>query len=208
MKTIYLIRHSNQYKNINYQNDSLDEYTKNILIPLSSEGEQTAKKIADKYFSNNINYLCSSEYSRAINTAKYISSNNNIPINIFSEFNERNLGETENITEQFWLQQLKNEDTKTSNGESQKEVRNRMLKGIKKVLENIKDNESAVIVSHATAITFLLMNWCELINATLEGKKRHLKYKSKTIINDSFKTPEIFKLTFKTNKEIVDICRI
>ena len=208
MKTIYLIRHSNQYKNINYQNDSLDEYTKNILIHLSSEGEQTDKKIADKYFSNNINYLCSSEYSRAINTAKYISSNNNIPINIFSEFNERNLGETENITEQFWLQQLKNEDTKTSNGESQKEVRNRMLKGIKKVLENIKDNESAVIVSHATAITFLLMNWCELINATLEGKKRHLKYKSKTIINDSFKTPEIFKLTFKTNKEIVDICRI
>lgn len=208
MKTIYLIRHSNQYKNIYYQNSLLDEYTKNILIPLSSEGEQIAKKIADKYFSNNINYLCSSEYSRAINTAKYISSNNNIPINIFSEFNERNLGETENITEQFWLQQLKNEDTKTSNGESQKEVRNRMLKGIKKVLENIKDNESAVIVSHASAITFLLMNWCELINATLEGKKRHLKYKSKTIINDSFKTPEIFKLTFKTNKEIVDICRI
>ncbi len=208
MKTIYLIRHSVPYKNIYYQNSLLDEYTKNILIPLSSEGEQTAKKIADKYFSNNINYLCSSEYSRAINTAKYISSNNNIPINIFSEFNERNLGETENITEQFWLQQLKNEDTKTSNGESQKEVRNRMLKGIKKVLENIKDNESAVIVSHATAITFLLMNWCELINATLEGKKRHLKHKGKTIINDSFKTPEIFKLTFKTNKEIIDICRI
>ena len=175
MKTIYLIRHSNQYKNIYYQNSLLDEYTKNILIPLSSEGEQTAKKIADKYFSNNINYLCSSEYSRAINTAKYISSNNNIPINIFSEFNERNLGETENITEQFWLQQLKNEQIKTKNGESQQEVRNRMLNGIKKVLENIKDNESAVIVSHASAITFLLMNWCELINATLEGKKKTFK---------------------------------
>ena len=208
MKTIYLIRHSNQYKNIYYQNSLLDEYTKNISIPLSSEGEQTAKKIADKYFSNNINYLCSSEYSRAINTAKYISSNNNIPINIFSEFNERNLGETENITEQFWLQQLKNEQIKNKNGESQQEVRNRMLNGIKKVLENIKDNESAVIVSHASAITFLLMNWCELIDASLEDKKRHLKYKNKTIINDSFKTSEIFKLTFKTNKEIIDICRI
>lgn len=208
MKTIYLIRHSNQYKNIYYQNSLLDEYTKNILIPLSSEGEQTAKKIADKYFSNNINYLCSSEYSRAINTAKYISSNNNIPINIFSEFNERNLGETENITEQFWLQQLKNEQIKTKNGESQQEVRNRMLNGIKKVLENIKDNESAVIVSRASAITFLLMNWCELINATLEGKKRHLKYKSKTIINDSFKTPEIFKLTFTSKNKIIEITRI
>ncbi len=208
MKTIYLIRHSNQYKNIYCQNDSLDEHTQNILIPLSCQGEKNAKKIADKYFSNNINYLCSSEYSRAINTAKYISNNNNIPINIFSEFNERNLGEPENITEQFWLQQLKNEKIKTKNGESQQEVRNRMLKGIKIVLNSIIDNESAVIISHATAITFLLMNWCELIDASLEDKTRHLKYKNKTIINDSFKTPEIFKLIFTSKNKIIEITRI
>ncbi len=43
MKTIYLIRHSNQYKNINYQNDSLDEYTQNILIPLSSKIKEEKK---------------------------------------------------------------------------------------------------------------------------------------------------------------------
>lgn len=208
MKTIYLVRHSNPYKNIYYQNDSLDEYAKNILMPLSCQGEKSAKKMTDKYFSNNINHLYSSEYSRAINTAKYIAETNNIIINIFSNFNERKLGNTKNIKEDFWLRQLKNEDIKTLDGESQKEVRDRMLKGIKIVLNSIIDNESAVIISHATAITFLLMNWCELIDASLEGKIRHLKYKNKTIINDSFKTPEIFKLTFTSKNKIIEISRI
>ena len=208
MKTIYLVRHSVPYKNISYKNSSLDDYTKNILIPLSSEGEKIAKKITDKYFSNNINHLYSSEYSRAINTAKYIAEANNIAINIFSNFNERKLGNTKNIKEDFWLKQLKNEDIKTPNGESQKEVRDRMLKGIKIVLNSMIDNESAVIISHATAITFLLMNWCELIDASLEDKTRHLKYKNKTIVNDSFKTPEIFKLTFTPKNKIIEITRI
>ena len=208
MKTIYLVRHSVPYKNISYKNSSLDDYTKNILTPLSSEGEKIAKKMTDKYFSNNINHLYSSEYSRAINTAKYIAEANNIAINIFSNFNERKLGNTKNIKEDFWLKQLKNEDIKTPNGESQKEVRTRMLKGIKIVLNSMIDNESAVIISHATATTFLLMNWCELIDAFLEDKKRHLKYKNKTIINDSFKTPEIFKLTFTSKNKIIEITRI
>ena len=83
-----------------------------------------------------------------------------------------------------------------------------MLKGIKIVLNSIINNESAVIISHATAIIFLLMNWCELIDAFLEDKKRHLKYKNKTIINASFKTPEIFKLTFTSKNKIIEITRI
>ena len=62
MKTIYLVRHSVPYKNISYKNSSLDDYTKNILIPLSSEGETRAKEITNKYFSNNIKHLYSSEY--------------------------------------------------------------------------------------------------------------------------------------------------
>ena len=208
MKTIYLIRHSVPYKNISYKNSLLEDYTQNILIPLSSKGEKRAKEITDKYFSNNINRLYSSEYSRAINTAKYISETNNITINVFPYFNERKLGNTKNIKEDFWLKQLKDENIKAPNGESQKEVRNRMLKGIKIVLNSIIDNESAAIVSHATAITFLLMNWCELIDASLEDKTRHLKYKNKTIINDSFKTPEIFKLTFTPKNKIIEINRI
>ena len=199
MKTIYLVRHSVPYKNISYKNSLLDDYTQNILTPLSDEGETRAKEITDKYFSNNIKHLYSSEYS---------SETNNITINIFPYFNERKLGNTKNIKEDFWLKQLKDENIKAPNGESQKEVRNRMLKGIKIVLNSMIDNESAVIISHATAITFLLMNWCELIDASLEDKKRHLKYKNKTIINDSFKTPEIFKLTFTSKNKIIEITRI
>ena len=205
MKTIFLIRHANQYKEIIYEKSRLNDYNKNLLIPLSCEGEENAKLMTYKYFCNNINHLYSSEYSRAINTAKYISESNNIPINICSDFNERKLGNTNGVNEDFWLEQLKNEDVKTIDGESQKEVRDRMLNGLLKVLENTNDNESVVIVSHATAITFLLMNWCDLISASLEGKKRHLKYKNKTIMNGTFKTPEVFKLTFLPNNQIIDI---
>lgn len=207
MKTIYLVRHSNQYKDIVFNNCSLDDHIENLLIPLSCEGEKKACLMAEKYFKN-VNHLYSSEYSRAINTAKYISENNKLKINIFSDFNERKLGDIHNIKEEFWLEQLKDENAKTPNGESQKEVRDRMLKGVNIVLEHINDDESAVIVSHASSITYLLMNWCELVDAKLEGKKRHLKYKNKTIINDSFNTPEIFKLTFSADNKIIDMKRI
>lgn len=208
MKIIYLVRHSSQYKKVLFQNSMLDERTKNMLIPLSCDGERKAMLMSNKYFLNNINYLCSSEYSRALNTAKYISKNNGLIINILSDFNERNLGDVKNIKEEFWLEQLRDENVKTLNGESQKEVRHRMLFGLYKVLDSIGDNESAVIVSHASAITFLLMNWCDLIDVSLEGKVRHLKYNDKTVINDSFGAPEIFKLVFTVDNQIVDVCRL
>lgn len=80
-----------------------------------------------------------------------------------------------------------------------------MLNGINKILNS--SYETTVIVSHATAITYLLMNYCELKDARLEGKKRHLIFNDKTVINDSFSTPEVFKLCFDDNK-IISIERI
>ena len=117
MKTIFLIRHANQYKGIIYEKSRLNDYNKNLLIPLSCEGEENAKLMTYKYFCNNI------------------------PVNICSDFNERKLENTNGVNENFWLEQLKNEDIKAIDGESQKEVRNRMLNGLLKVLENTNDNE-------------------------------------------------------------------
>lgn len=50
------------------------------------------------------------------------------------------------------------------------------------------------------------MNYC-VKEAYLEGKKRYLIFNNQTIINDSFKTPEIFKLCFDEDK-IISIERI
>ena len=208
MKEIYLIRHSKPLKSNNFNYiDKLSDQEKNEKIPLCVEGEELAFKMASNLFGKEISNVYASTYTRAISTAKYVAELNGIPINVSSLFNERKLGNIQNVEETFWLEQLHNEDAKTNNGESRKEVCERMLKGLNMVLNDTAEDRKVVIVSHATAITFLLMNWCELVDASLVGKKRWLKYRNKDVINDSFKTPEIFKLLFENNN-LIDIERI
>lgn len=207
MKTIYLIRHSKSLKskNLNFTNN-LTNQEKNEKLPLSVEGENIAYNLAKK-FENKIDEIWSSNYERAISTAKYIAELNNINININEDFNERKIGNDKNIDESFWLTQLYEDDAKPLNGESRHEVRTRMLNGLMNIINNIEDNKTVAIVSHATAITFLLMNWCKLESATLEKKKRHLTFNNKDVINDSFNTPEVFKLEFENN-ELISVERI
>lgn len=196
MKTIYLVRHSEPIK---------DNTLPNKDIPLSKNGEELAKNMSEIIFNKNVDELWSSEYKRAIDTAKYISECNNIRINISGDFNERELGNTEGVPKEFWLEQLYDEDVKVEDGESRKEVTERMLNGLNEVLNY--SSKTSVIVSHATAITFLLMHYCELKEASLEGKRRYFVFNGKTVINDSFKTPEIFKLSFE-EAQIISIERI
>ena len=58
---------------------------------LSVEGEINAQKLSNLEELKNINVLWSSNYVRAISTAKYIAFKNNIDINIDENFNERKL---------------------------------------------------------------------------------------------------------------------
>lgn len=88
---IYLIRHSEQLK-INGKNiKSEDSQISNEKIILSIDGERKAKEISELEELNNIDVLWSSNYVRAISTAKYIALKNNIEINIDENFNERKL---------------------------------------------------------------------------------------------------------------------
>ena len=85
---IYLIRHSEQLriKNRIYNEDS---QIANEKIILSVEGEKKAKEISELAELSNIDILWSSNYVRAIATAKYIADKNKIEINIDENFNER-----------------------------------------------------------------------------------------------------------------------
>lgn len=92
MTTLYLIRHS--LKNRNYgcceNNDSFQ--IRNEKIVLSFEGERLALELSKHKELQNIDELWSSNYVRAIETAKYIANNNNIKLNISSSFDERHYG--------------------------------------------------------------------------------------------------------------------
>ena len=196
MKTlIYLIRHAQpikiELKNVNNYDDSQMQNEKQVL---SLTGEKQALELSKKEILKNIDSVYSSKYVRAIGTAKYIASENNIPILIDERLGERKLG-VEEKSKEFWLEQMYNENIKAIGGENQKEVRKRMIESIEDILKNEKGKKVAV-VTHATAMTFLLMNWCKLENAILDGKKRKLSFNNKIVIDDSFNTPEVFELVF------------
>lgn len=85
---IYLIRHSEQLR---LKNDEEESQIANEKIILSVEGEKKAEEISNLSELQNIDVLWSSNYVRALSTAKYISLENNIQINIDKNFNERKL---------------------------------------------------------------------------------------------------------------------
>lgn len=88
---IYLIRHSEQLRLENKNEDYETSQIANEKIILSVQGEQKAKELSELEQLKNIDALYSSNYARAIATAKYIANENNIPINIDINLNERKL---------------------------------------------------------------------------------------------------------------------
>ena len=91
MTTIYLIRHSKTLDvNNEFSTDTLQ--IQNEKKVLSKEGEKLAKDKFNNSIFNDIEVIFTSNYVRTIETAKYISENNNIKINILDELRERRLG--------------------------------------------------------------------------------------------------------------------
>ena len=83
--TIYLIRHSEQLRvkeQAECKETSEISQIKNEQNPLSDNGEILAQELSNIAEFKNIDVLYSSNYVRAISTAKYIAEKNNIKINI------------------------------------------------------------------------------------------------------------------------------
>ena len=200
MKTIvYLIRHSEQLKKINniINNDNLQ--IQNEKTCLSIEGEMLASKISKLDELQNIDILFSSNYVRTISTAKYIANENNIKINIVEALGERKFGinNWNELPKDFEMKQFVDENYKIGNGESQKEVSNRMYNCLMEIIKECKGKRIA-IVSHSTAILYLLKKFVDIDNqgnCTFEGT---------CFFNcmSNWNYCEIFKLEFTKNKLI------
>lgn len=202
MTTIYLIRHSKPLKvNNTFNSDNLQ--IQNEKSSLSIEGEQIAQEKLNKNEFANIDVLFSSNYVRAIQTAKYLSAKNNLEINIISDLGERKFGidSWDQLPENFERKQFLDENYKIGDGESQKEVSNRMYSTIMKILDENK-NRSIAIVSHATAISYLLKKWCDI--QAIDDKLRY-SFNNNIILDGYFNYCETFKLVFDDNNRIINI---
>lgn len=204
MTTIYLIRHSKSLK-VNNSLNSDNLQIQNEKQSLSIEGEQIAQKRLNNNELGNIDVLYASNYVRTIQTAKYIADKNNLNINIVSDLGERKLGITtwEELPDGFERKQFLDEEYKIGNGESQKEVRERMHRIVMKIINENK-GKRIVIVSHGTAISYLLKKWCDI---EIEDDKMKYSFNGKILLHNYFDYCETFKLEFDSNK-LVDIQNI
>ena len=201
MTTLYLIRHSIKEKNYGIFDNSDSKQIQDEKRILSCEGEKQALLLSQNEELQNLDEVWTSNYVRAIQTAKYICENNNIAINISSMFDERHYGTfEENINkEEFWIGQFKDNNLRNQDGESGIEVRNRMDAKITEIIEKNRDKRIA-IVCHNACILFYILKYCKLEKAEL-NKRLTIIFNDKILIKDRImKSPSMMKLVFDEDK--------
>ena len=152
---IYLIRHAETTDENGIRNTNEDSQMINEKEILSVYGEEQSKRLSENVELNNIDVIWSSSYTRAKATAKYIANNNNLPINLDSNLNERKLGNLKELgkfmkdkkTRDPSQEQLLDRKFKTSDGESAEDTRERMNRFFDKILKEYEGKKIA-IVSH------------------------------------------------------------
>ena len=187
MTTIYFMRHSEtlKYNNIN-NNDSLQ--IQNEKWPLTINGENIAKEKSKIKELSHFDVVYSSNYVRAISTAKYFT---NDKVNIDEAFGERKFGinNWEEIPTTFGEKQFKNFDYKLNDGESLNEVIFREINSLNRILNEHK-NQKILVVGHSTAFASLFSKWCEVSYAG------PYKFNKKEFFDGKWNYCETFKLTF------------
>ena len=203
MKTIYLIRHSAPFVEIenydDYKNVPWSDYNRNMI--LSSEGEEKAKKLCNIDELKHLDAVYSADSFRAIGTAKYVAEINNLKIKLDNRINERNLGVNtiSELPENQTLESFKNKDYKFGIGESLNEVDKRFNSFINEILES-NYNNIALFIHGIIMMSFLQNN----TSFSFDGKNMRLLFDNKEIYNDKMKNPMVFKIEYENNM-IVDI---
>lgn len=205
MTEVYLIRHSEKYRNFNniINDDSFQLFNEKII--LSINGEMLANKLANMEEMSNIDVVFASNYVRSIGTAKYIAYSNKIDVNIDKNFGERIYGinSVDEIIDDFNVKQWNDIDYKLPNGESRRDVTNRMYNALIRVINDYK-NKRIAIVSHGTAISFLLDKWCDVFVNYNNDNKMNTKivFKNKIIFDNNISAPCVFRIVFDDNNII------
>lgn len=199
MKTIYFIRHSKTLSVDNkFNEDSIQEENEKRI--LSTEGEKIAKEKFKNIEFDDIEEIYSSNYVRAMQTAKILAEKNNLTINVVSNFSERKIGITswDDYPKDFEIHQFIDNNYKLPNGESLNEVRKRELEAFNYILDNSKSSKIA-IVFHSTAMMILLKTWCDV------SYDSDYYFRGNKFFDGKWNYCETFKLIFDENNNLVSI---
>lgn len=201
MTTLYLVRHAEPFK----VHRGIEDVKENILFsnikaPLSINGEHLAESISNNDEFNNLDVVWSSNYVRAMSTAKYFAYKNDLKVNVTDKLGERIHGikSWDELPSDFEMHQFEDENYKLENGESQKEVRERLVSFISNLLNENK-NKKILIVGHSTATAFFLKKWCEI--SYIDS----YKFNGKIFFDGKWGYCETFKLEFDDNNDLISI---
>lgn len=199
MATIYFMRHSEalKYNNIN-NSDSLQ--IQNEKWPLTEKGENIAKEKSRIEELQNFDIVYSSNYVRAISTAKYFTLDK---INIDERFGERKFGinSWDELPVGFGERQFNDFNYKIGNGESINDVIKREEEALINVLNNNKDKK-ILIVGHSTALAALFSKWCKI------DYTGAYKFNDKEFFDGKWNYCETFRLIFDNDNNLVSIMNI
>ena len=196
MKTIYLMRHSEPLKPININNsDTLQN--QNEKWGLTINGETLAKEKSEHIELNNFDIVISSNYVRAISTAKYFTKDK---LFIDENFGERKFGidNWDELPKNFGKRQFDDFNYKLPNGESINEVIKREYDSLINILNNYYDKK-ILIVGHSTAITSLFSRWCKI------NYNGNYEFNGKVFFDGKWNYCETFKLEFDNNNNLIKI---
>ena len=203
MTTIYLINNSLTMNNIMFPaKESLEQKREKRI--LSIEGEEESKRLANLDYLQNVQAIYSSSYVMSIATAKYLAKHLELDIHIKSEIGERVIGNLGDKKIRMISELQENDfNYKLSGGESLNEVKSRMVRFIKQILEKHED-KSMALFTHNVAITCLLSEWCKK-GFNLDNRLI-LNYKEEAIIDGAWDGINVIELVFD-GKELVSIKR-
>lgn len=199
MTTVYFIRHSEALKSNNIKNsDSLQ--VQNEKWPLTENGENIAKEKSKMAEFQNFDIVYSSNYVRAVSTAKYFTSKK---INIDENFGERRFGISswDELPSDFNKKQFNDFNYKIGNGESINEVIKREEESLNDILKKHK-NKKILIVGHSTALASLFSKWCKI---TYTGS---YTFNDNKFFDGEWNYCEAFELKFDDNNNLISIKNI
>lgn len=200
MTSIYFFTNNYLFKNeIRYLKEIPKEKQKELL-PLSFKGEKTASEFLKIDGIKKTKRIYSSHYIASVSTAKYLSEELNVPIWIDEKLKERRIGILGANSEHFLKEMQEHDfDYKFHNGESMKNVQDRMKEIVKDILFRHQD-ETIAVFSHDIALEALFATWCEK-GYNLDNQMI-LNFKEEVIIDGVFHPFRIFKLEFDDMKLI------
>lgn len=205
MKTIYLIRHSAPFVEIDNYVDNVNvlwsEFNKNMI--LSPKGEENARKLCNVEELKNVNEIYASNSSRAIETAKYLAESNNIRIKLDERINEREFGVEyiKDLPSDFTKISFEDKNFKVNNGESLNQVDSRLKSFINDLLDN--DSNKIAIVIHGIILLSYLKTICN--HFEFDGRNFNIKYNDNVVLDGTPKNPSVYKIEFDDNKNVINV---